>query len=61
MYCIRVIHNVMYSSQSLEALLCFMKICVTADASAAWFVLVGYGLQAVLVTMSSSLYGSTLL
>jgi len=38
-----------------------MKICVTADASAAWFVLVGYGLQAVLVTMSSSLYGSTLL
>ncbi len=54
-------HHVMYSSQSLEALLCSMKICVTAGASAACFVLVGYGLHAVLMTMSRSLYGSSLL
>ena len=76
MYCALVIHNVLNcgdaqctvlmsklgSSSVLydHASLCFMKICVTPDASACCFVLVGTGLQAVLVTISRNLYGSSL-
>ena len=49
--CNLVMHTVMYFSQNFEALPCFVKTRVTADASAASFVLVGCGLQAVLVTV----------